>query len=87
MQLSYRPGNADDEEASDRAEAFEVGIFSQPVYGDGNYPKIVRDTLGSMIPNLTEQDKELIKGSADFYAIGEDFELSFLDAHARDPEG
>lgn len=46
------------------------GIFSQPIYGDGNYPQRVLDTIpASILPRLTAEDKALIKGSADFYAI------------------
>lgn len=46
------------------------GIFSQPIYGDGDYPQNVLDTIpASILPRLTAEDKALIKGSADFYAI------------------
>lgn len=37
--------------------------------GDGNYPDVVTQTLGSILPPLTDADKQLIKGSADFFAI------------------
>jgi len=30
---------------------------------------MLKATLGSMLPNLTQDEKDLIKGSCDFYAI------------------
>ena len=38
---------------------------------DGNYPKRALDTFPpSILRRFTEDEKKLIKGSADFYAIG-----------------
>ena len=38
---------------------------------DGNYPKRVLDTFPpSILRRFTEEEKKVIKGSADFYAIG-----------------
>ena len=38
---------------------------------DGDYPKRVLDTFPpSILRRFTEDEKKLIKGSADFYAIG-----------------
>ncbi|KAK4704849.1 hypothetical protein P7C70_g1359, partial [Phenoliferia sp. Uapishka_3] len=63
-----RPGT-DDEESAERHGDFRIGIFAQPIYGDGDYPTSVKDTLGTMLPALSADDKELIKGSADFFAL------------------
>ena len=39
---------------------------------DGEYPKRVLDTIpASILRRFTEEEKKIIKGSADFYAIGE----------------
>jgi len=68
--LPQNPDDADDVEVARRHFDFYIGIFSQPIYGDGNYPQRVLDTIpASILPRLTAEDKALIKGSADFYAI------------------
>lgn len=69
-QLPQNPDSAADVEAANRHFQFYIGIFSQPVYGDGNWPTVVRQTIPTkFLPDLTDSDKALIKGSADFYAI------------------
>jgi len=68
--LPQNPDDQDDVEVARRHFDFYIGIFSQPIYGDGDYPKNVLDTIpASILPRLTAEDKALIKGSADFYAI------------------
>ncbi|KAL8287575.1 hypothetical protein RQP46_003433 [Phenoliferia psychrophenolica] len=59
----------EDETSATRHGDFRIGIFAQPVYGDGDYPDSVKETLGSMLPALSEEDKSYIKGSADFFAL------------------
>jgi len=62
--------NPDDVEVAKRHFDFYVGIFSQPIYGNGNYPDTVLDTIpAEILPRLTASDRKLIQGSADFYAI------------------
>lgn len=43
------PNNEADKEAAKRHFDFHIGLYSQPVYGDGYYPKSVRDTLSTDI--------------------------------------
>ncbi|KAM0787237.1 hypothetical protein ACM66B_006474 [Microbotryomycetes sp. NB124-2] len=66
--LPYRAGNAEDLKAAQRHADFNLGIFAQPVFGDGDYPQSVRDTLGDVLPPLTAAEKKMIKGSGDFFA-------------------
>ncbi|KAK4048912.1 hypothetical protein OIV83_004468 [Microbotryomycetes sp. JL201] len=66
--LPYRTGNAEDLKAAQRHADFNLGIFAQPVFGDGNYPQSIRDTLGNVLPALTAAEKKMIKGSGDFFA-------------------
>ncbi|KAF2084589.1 glycoside hydrolase family 1 protein [Saccharata proteae CBS 121410] len=54
--------------AAQRSYDFELGWFGGP-WTDGDYPQILKDTLGDMLPSFTEEQKEMIKGSCDFYAI------------------
>lgn len=67
----FEPNNsasAADVDAKNRQYAFVLGWFGGP-WTDGDYPAILKDTLGSMLPNFTQEEKEMIKGSCDFYAI------------------
>lgn len=68
--LPHRPGNAADIRAAERHDAVLLGLWSDPVYGSGEWPKILTETFpDGILPALTDEDKKLIKGTADFYAI------------------
>ncbi|KAA0057164.1 beta-glucosidase 18-like [Cucumis melo var. makuwa] len=57
-----------DRKAADRFLAFHVGwIYDPIVYGD--YPKKMREILGSELPSFSDEDKKYIKGSLDFISI------------------
>jgi beta-glucosidase len=62
-----------DKLAAKRHFDFRVGIFSQPVYGDGEYPDTVRQTVPEQfLPQFTAAEKELIKSvlcSRDFSGV------------------
>ncbi|OVA17550.1 Glycoside hydrolase [Macleaya cordata] len=54
-----------DKEAADRANAFLIGWFMDPlVYGD--YPFIMRALVKDNLPTFTDEEKEMVKGSYDF---------------------
>ncbi|KAL0578183.1 hypothetical protein V5O48_003814 [Marasmius crinis-equi] len=66
----WRANSTDDAEAAERHAAFQIGVFADPIYGTGDWPKILTDTLPpSFLPRLTEEEKKDIFGSADFFAI------------------
>ncbi|KAF2021181.1 glycoside hydrolase family 1 protein [Aaosphaeria arxii CBS 175.79] len=68
---NYYEGNTTseaDKEAAQRNFDFAIGWFGGP-WTDGDYPQSLKDTLGDILPEFTEEEKELIKGSCDFYAI------------------
>ncbi|TID22672.1 putative permease [Venturia nashicola] len=54
--------------AAQRDSDFSIGWFGGP-WTDGDYPKSLRETLGDLLPTFTSEEKSLIKGSCDFYAI------------------
>ena len=62
---SSRP---EDEVARQRNFDFSIGWFGGP-WTDGDYPDSLKETLGDLLPTFTEEEKALIKGSCDFYAI------------------
>ncbi|KAH8547493.1 glycoside hydrolase superfamily [Umbelopsis sp. PMI_123] len=57
-----------DADASERGKAFGPGWFLNPVWINGDYPEIMKSTLGSSLPEFTEEQKKLILGSADVLA-------------------
>ena len=58
----------EDEEARQRNYDFVLGWFGGP-WTDGDYPQTLKDTLGDLLPEFTQEEKDLIKGSCDFFAI------------------
>jgi beta-glucosidase len=47
---------------------FVLGWFGGP-WKDGDYPRSLKETLGDILPTFTTEEKALIKGSCDFFAI------------------
>ncbi|KDR79471.1 hypothetical protein GALMADRAFT_223675 [Galerina marginata CBS 339.88] len=68
--IPWRANNTDDIKAVDRHASFHIGIFSDPVFTTGDWPKIMTDILPpSILPRFTAQEKKDILGSGDFFAI------------------
>lgn len=66
----WRTNTTEDFEAVERNVAFWLGMYSEPVYGSGDWPEIMKETLNeTMLPRFTEEQKAEIKGSADFFAV------------------
>ncbi|ULC60897.1 GH1 family beta-glucosidase [Flaviramulus sp. BrNp1-15] len=57
-----------DIDAAERALLFFIGWFADPVYF-GDYPQVMKDRLGERLPKFTEEEKELIKDSSDFFGL------------------
>ncbi|KAK7687319.1 hypothetical protein QCA50_009825 [Cerrena zonata] len=68
--LPFDPDSESDREVADRVADFYLGLFSQPIHVDGNYPQSIEDSFPpSVLRRFTDEEKDIIKGSADFYAI------------------
>ncbi|KAK0440274.1 glycoside hydrolase superfamily [Armillaria borealis] len=66
----WRSNSTEDPLAVERHAAFQIGVFSDPIYTTGDWPTILTDTLSpEYLPRFTEDEKKDILGSADFYAI------------------
>ncbi|KAK0440253.1 glycoside hydrolase superfamily [Armillaria borealis] len=66
----WRSNSTEDALAVERHAAFQIGLFSNPVYTTGDWPDIVKETLPTeYLPRFTEQEKKDLLGSADFFAI------------------
>jgi len=69
--------NPDDVEASERAMQFQLGWFTNPIFGNGDYPDILKAQLEmkanefgipeSPLPKFTEEEKRLNRGTGDFF--------------------
>lgn len=64
--------------AAERFLQFEIAWFSDPIFKSGDYPAAMRDHLTyrnsrglshSSLPYFTEEEKKLVKGTADFFAL------------------
>ncbi|MBN3296210.1 KLOT protein, partial [Amia calva] len=68
----------EDVEPSIRVLDFRIGWFAEPIFGDGNYPEGMRkwlqqrntlDLFSYQLPMFTEEDKKLVRGTYDFFAL------------------
>lgn len=63
-----RTNSSADAEAVERAWDFNEGWFSDPVFLTGDYPASLKDFVSGFLPEFTEEQKQMINGSSDFYA-------------------
>ncbi|KIK67858.1 glycoside hydrolase family 1 protein [Collybiopsis luxurians FD-317 M1] len=54
--------------AAQHALDFAIGWFADPIYL-GHYPPYMREVLGSRLPEFSEEELLLVKGSSDFYGM------------------
>lgn len=57
-----------DRDAAERALLDFGGWFADPAYC-GDYPAVMRENLGELLPQFTPQDRHLLKGSMDYLAL------------------
>jgi beta-galactosidase len=61
--------SAADEAAAKRAINWSLDWFAEPIYGSGDYPKSMRERCGERLPPLSDADKDMLRGSADFFGL------------------
>ncbi|XP_010785593.1 klotho [Notothenia coriiceps] len=63
----------EDVEPAKRVLDFRVGWFAEPIFGSGDYPVGMRSWLRQLnsleLPVFNEEDRQLVKGTYDFFAI------------------
>nr|XP_057942046.1 klotho [Doryrhamphus excisus] len=63
----------EDVEPAKRVLDFRVGWFAEPIFGSGDYPVGMRSWLRQLnsleLPVFNEEDKQLVRGTYDFFAI------------------
>ncbi|XP_012864654.1 PREDICTED: cytosolic beta-glucosidase isoform X1 [Dipodomys ordii] len=89
------PNSVPDQEAVKRAISFQLDFFAKPIFIDGDYPKLVKSQIASMskkqgypssrLPEFTEEEKKMIKGTADFFAV--QYYTSRLVKHQENKKG
>jgi beta-glucosidase/6-phospho-beta-glucosidase/beta-galactosidase len=55
-------------QAVKRFMEFNLGWFAEPIY-KGDYPSVMRQTVGSRLPTFTNEEKASLLGSADFFGL------------------
>lgn len=61
----WRTNTTEDSEAVERSAAFGLGMFSNPVYVNGDWPELVKQTVPeSYLPRFTEEEMNEIKGNS-----------------------
>ncbi|XP_006455043.1 hypothetical protein AGABI2DRAFT_194744 [Agaricus bisporus var. bisporus H97] len=87
-------GNVD---AAQHALDFAIGWFADPIYL-GFYPPYMREVLGDRLPDITDEEWKIVKGSSDFYGMntyttnlcrggGDDEFQGFVDYTFTRPDG
>lgn len=59
---------ADGEAAVKRYLDFNLGWFADPIW-KGDYPVVMRETVGDRLPDFTREEKLALKGSSDFFGL------------------
>lgn len=64
--------------AAKRFLQFQIGWFANPIFKTGDYPATMREYItfknrkglsNTLLPSFTSEEKQLVKGAADFYAL------------------
>ncbi|XP_068925186.1 cytosolic beta-glucosidase-like isoform X2 [Petaurus breviceps papuanus] len=73
------PTSLADQKAAKRVMALALDLFAKPIFIDGDYPTVLKSWVAaiskkqgypsSRLPEFTEEEKRMIKGSADFFAV------------------
>lgn len=67
-----------DRAAAERALEFFYGWFTDPIF-HGDYPKVMRERLGKRLPDFTDEERALVKGSTDFLGLNH-YSTAFVSA-------
>eukprot|EP01121_Diplochlamys_sp_Union-15-3_P013607 TRINITY_DN4252_c0_g1_i1.p1 TRINITY_DN4252_c0_g1~~TRINITY_DN4252_c0_g1_i1.p1 ORF type:complete len:506 (-),score=89.67 TRINITY_DN4252_c0_g1_i1:15-1490(-) len=60
--------SAADQEAAERHLIWQLSWYADPIFF-GDYPEIMKQYVGSRLPTFTAQEKQLLKGSHDYFGL------------------
>lgn len=82
------PFSQKDKEVAERVLEFDIGWLAEPIFGSGDYPRVMRDWLNQknnfLLPYFTEDEEKLIQGSFDFLAVSH-YTTILVDWEREDP--
>ncbi|CAO2630680.1 Kl [Lemmus lemmus] len=82
------PFSQKDKEVAERVLEFDIGWLAEPIFGSGDYPRVMRDWLNQknnfLLPYFTEDEAKLIRGSFDFLALSH-YTTILVDWEREDP--
>jgi beta-glucosidase/6-phospho-beta-glucosidase/beta-galactosidase len=67
------PNNPKDVAAAQRSLIFNLNWFGNPIFVNGDYPDLMKQIVGARLPQFTDDQKQMLKGSADFFALNHYF--------------
>lgn len=70
-----------DKAAAQRALDWQLGWFADPIW-KGDYPESMRKRCGDRLPSFTEEEKQLIKGTSEFFGLNH-----YSTAYVAAPKG
>jgi len=71
----------EDRAAAQRALDWQLGWFADPIW-KGDYPESMRKRCGDRLPTFTEEEKQMIKGTSEFFGLNH-----YATAYVSAPEG
>ncbi len=74
-----RPG---DVAAAKRHIMFQLGWFAEPLM-TGDYPQVMKDRVGDRLPKFTDEEKAVVNGSVDFFALNHYFSWMVTEGKAE----
>nr|BAG71912.1 beta-glucosidase [Corbicula japonica] len=87
-----KPAAAADTDAATRGMQFSLGWFAQPIFGNGDYPEVMKTRIDtsspegkSRLPTFTSQEITQNRGSSDFFGITKEMTLSVVDNNNNMP--
>lgn len=57
-----------DKDAAERALQFFLAWFADPIY-KGDYPQVMKTSLGGRLPTFSKEEQKMIKGTSDFFGL------------------
>merc|ERR1712228_295989 len=59
----------DDKRAAQYDRDNVMGFWAEPIFLTGDYPQSLKDFYGSHMPSFTDEEKAMLRGSADFWGV------------------